>query len=242
MRIAVVDDETEAIQVLEDKIHEWSALSNTPVEILGFLDSRSFLESFSPGEFQIVFLDIYIDSLDGLDIARDIRKASEDTMIIFCTTSRENMPEAFRFHAFDYIVKPVTAERIQTLLDDALKVLPSMNRYISFTANRQEINLPLSECLWTQSQGHYLHIKSRLGEEYVTRMTTRDFLNQVEGEKRFLLINKGIVVNMDHIRRIEGTNCEMTDDTGFPIKVRQSAAIFKAWQDYIFSKLREGQK
>ena len=152
------------------------------------------------------------------------------------------MPEAFRFHAFDYIVKPVTSSRIKTLLDDALKLLPSINRCITFVANRREITLPLSECLWTQSQGHYLHIKSRLGEEYVSRMTTRDFLSQIEGENRFLPINKGIVVNMDHIRRIEGTNCEMTDDTDFPIKVRQTAAIFKAWQDYIFTKLREGQR
>lgn len=242
MRVAVVDDETEAIQAIENSISSWSSSANIPVEIIGFSDSRSFLDSFSPGHYQIVFLDIYIDSTDGLELARSIRSVSEDTMIIFCTTSRENMPEAFRFHAFDYIVKPVTTERMHTLLDDALKVIPSMNRYITFVSNRQDVNLPFSECIWTQSHGHYLRIKSRFGDEYTSRMTTRDFLSQTEGDNRFLQINKGIVANLDHIRRIEGTNCEMTDGTSLPIKIRKAAQISKSWQDYMFSKLREGQK
>ena len=242
MRIAVVDDESEAIRTLEDYIGACAVELGMSITVDGFSDSASFREAFAPGSYQIVFLDIYIDETDGLELARGIRAASENTMIIFCTTSQENMPEAFHFHAFDYLVKPITKERIQTLLVDAKKVLPSINRFFTFVANRQEVHLPFSECLWTQSQGHYLHIKSRSGEEYTSRMTTKDLLGQADGDKRFLTINKGIVVNMDQIRRFEKGNCAMTDGTTFPIKVRQAGKIEQLWQDYIFSQLREGQK
>ena len=242
MRVAVVDDEIEAIRTLRDLLALSADSLGISVTVDGFSDSASFLSAFSPDSYQIVFLDIYIDETDGLELARKIRGTSESTMIIFCTTSRENMPEAFRFHAFDYLVKPISKERVTTLLADAEKVLPELTKYISFLSNRQEIRLPLSELVWTQSQGHYLHIKARSGEEYTTRMTTKEFLGSVNGDKRFLIINKGIVVNMDQIRRIEKGSCSLTDGTSFPIKVREAGQIEQQWQNYMFDQLREGQK
>ncbi len=242
MNIAIVDDEPEAIKTLEKYISQASKELNLPIETAGFTSSESFMSAFSPGVFHIVFLDIYIDDNDGLQLAGHIRAESENTMIIFCTTSRENMPEAFRYHAFDYLVKPVSADRIKVLLSDAQKVLPSINHYLTFVSNRQEIRIPYSELVWTQSQGHYLRLKRRNGDEYTTRMTTREFMTNATGEKRFLTINKGIVVNMDRIKRIENGNCSMTDGTVFPIKVRQSARIEQLWQDYMFDQLREGQR
>ena len=232
MRVAVVDDEIEAIRTLRDLLALSADSLGISVTVDGFSDSASFLSAFSPDSYQIVFLDIYIDETDGLELARKIRGTSESTMIIFCTTSRENMPEAFRFHAFDYLVNSYDAE----------KVLPELTKYISFLSNRQEIRLPLSELVWTQSQGHYLHIKARSGEEYTTRMTTKEFLGSVNGDKRFLIINKGIVVNMDQIRRIEKGSCSLTDGTSFPIKVREAGQIEQQWQNYMFDQLREGQK
>lgn len=242
MRVAVVDDEKEAIRTLQDLLMLSAKELGISVTIDGFADSASFLSAFSPDFYQIVFLDIYIDETDGLELAKEIRTASESTMIIFCTTSRENMPEAFRFHAFDYLVKPISKERVTALLADAEKVLPELTRYMTFLSNRQEVRLPFSEIVWTQSQGHYLHIKARSGDEYTTRMTTKEFLTLTDGDKRFLIINKGIVVNMDQIRRIEKGSCSMTDDTAFPIKVREAARIEQQWQNFMFDQLREGQR
>ena len=242
MRIAVVDDEKEAIRTLNDLLELSAKELGISVTIDGFADSASFLSAFSPDYYQIVFLDIYIDETDGLELAREIRVASESTMIIFCTTSRENMPEAFRFHAFDYLVKPISQERVSALLKDAQKVLPELTRYMTFLSNRREVRLPFSELVWTQSQGHYLHIKARNGEEYTTRMTTKEFLELISGEKRFLVVNKGIVVNMDQIRRIDKNSCSMTDGTLFPIKVREAVQIEQQWQNYMFDQLREGQR
>lgn len=242
MRIAVVDDEKEAIRTLNDLLELSAKELGISVTIDGFADSASFLSAFSPDYYQIVFLDIYIDETDGLELAREIRVASESTMIIFCTTSRENMPEAFRFHAFDYLVKPISQERVSALLKDAQKVLPELTRYMTFLSNRREVRLPFSELVWTQSQGHYLHIKARNGEEYTTRMTTKEFLELISGEKRFLVVNKGIVVNMDQIRRIDKNSCSMTDGALFPIKVREAVQIEQQWQNYMFDQLREGQR
>jgi hypothetical protein len=60
-------------------------------------------------------------------------------------------------------------------------------------------------------------------------------------DKRFLLINKGIVVNMDHIKAIVDGVCIMDNGDRLPLKVRQMNNLRQTWQNYCFDKLREGQ-
>lgn len=242
MKICIVDDEPEAIKTIEEYLGQSAAKHSIALETESFTDSASFESAFSPGKYAIVFLDIYIDEKSGMDLAGIIRSKSENTMIIFITTSVENMPEAFRFHAFDYVVKPVTYERLDTLFADAIAVLPKLNKYFTFTTNRTETMVLFSDFLWLESNGHYLNITARNDIHFSTRMTTKEFLAKTDGDRRFLSLNKGIVVNMDYIKTISGGNATMTDGTVFPIKVRQAAAIKSQWQNYIFDTLREGQK
>ena len=243
MHIAVVDDEPEAIRTLTEYIHDATRQLGFTADIDSFRSSGDFLATFAANDYQIVFLDIYIDIMDGMELAKRIREVSENTMIIFCTTSRENMPEAFRYHAFDYLVKPISRERVDQLMADATKVLPEINRYITFvTKGHQEVRLALSDFVWCQTHGHYLQIKSRGNEEYSLRMTMSELQALLDHDKRFLSINKGILVNMDRIRMIEKGSCVMTDGTSFPVKVREAAKIEQKWQNYIFDQLREGQK
>ncbi len=241
MQIAIVDDETEAIRSLKDPVLSFAKQRGLPLNVQEFTDSEHFLGEFAPDVFDIVFLDIYIDNVSGLDIARTIRRTDNGCMIIFVTTSRENMPEAFRFHAFDYIVKPVSKERVCTLLSEALAVLPTVNRYMTFVANRQEVKLFFSDCVSASSSGHYLLIRTKDGEEYRTRMTVKEFDEITGADERFLTINKGIIVNMDHIQSITERTCVMANGDHFPIKIRESQKIERTWQNYCFDQIRRGQ-
>ncbi len=242
MQIAIVDDEPEAIRSLKDPLLRIAAGKGLVLGVREYLSGREFLDAFSAGTFDIVFLDIYIDELSGLDLARDIRRADNGCMIVFVTTSRENMPEAFRFHAFDYIVKPISEERLATLFSEALAVLPTMNRYMTFSVNRQDVNLLFSDCVSAASSGHYLLIRAKNGEEYRTRMTLKEFTDMIGDDERFLSINKGIFVNMDHIQSITQRTCVMANGQHFPIKIRESQQIERTWQNYCFDQLRKGQK
>ncbi len=242
MLVAIVDDEPEAIRQLKDPLVSVAKNKGLPITVQEYLTGEAFLASLPSESFDIVFLDIYIDTISGLDLAKELRRVSAGCMIIFVTTSRENMPEAFRFHAFDYVVKPVSSERLTTLFSDALTVLPTMNRFMTFTANRQEVHLFFSDCISAASSGHYLLIKSKKGDEYRTRMTIKEFQDITDNDERFLPINKGIVVNMDHIRSITERTCIMANGTQFPIKVRESQKIEQTWQNYCFDQLRKGQR
>lgn len=244
MRVAIVDDEPEAIENLKDALNTAARNIGITPEIDAFQTGAAFSDAWKENHsaYSIVFLDIYIDEKSGLDLAGEVRAASEQTMIIFVTTSRENMPEAFRFHAFDYIVKPLEQERINALLMDAVQVLPKINRYMRLTVNRKEVHLLYSECVCATTRGHYIDVTAKDGTVYPVRLTVRKFLALVEKDKRFLLINKGIVVNMDYIKAIEDGVCIMVGGDRLPLKVRQMNTLRQTWQNYCFDKLRAGQE
>ena len=72
MQIAIVDDEPEAIRSIEDPVSAIAAEQGLPLTIQEFGSGEDFVEAFAPSSFDIVFLDIYIGTLSGLDLARHI--------------------------------------------------------------------------------------------------------------------------------------------------------------------------
>ena len=85
----------------------------------------------------MVFMDIYMDGMDGVSAAARMRERDKNCLLVFLTSSAEFMPEAFSCHAFEYVTKPFSGERIAAVLRDALKVLPDTARYIEIQSDRK---------------------------------------------------------------------------------------------------------
>lgn len=236
MNIAILDDEKISCMQLQALVKRYATDHNLEITIESYTEPESFLSHFEAGRYTIIFLDIYMGDISGLDVAESIRKIEPDAMIIFCTTSVDSMPQAFRFHAFDYVVKPAKPDRINQLLDDATNVLPTVERYITLSVNRQKVNLKYSDIAVASTSGHYLDITDGSGNVYTSRMTLSQLLEQLQDDGRFLSINKGIIVNMDYIRAIEDGICILQDNSQYPVKIRELTQINQAISDYRFSK------
>lgn len=236
MNIAIVDDEKISCMQLQALVKRYAQEHNLEITIDYFTDPQVFLDTFTADRYAIIFLDIYMGDITGLDVAESIRKREKDAMIIFCTTSVDSMPQAFMYHAFDYIVKPAKPDRINQLLDDATHVLPEVERFVTLTINRQHINLRFSDIASITTRGHYLDVTVGNGDIHSVRMTLSQLMEDLDGDERFLSINKGVIVNMDFIRSIEDGICILVDDNQFPVKIRELTQINQAIHDYRFRK------
>lgn len=241
MNICIVDDEQNCIDTLKGLLEKYASEHSISISFDTFDNGADFLDKYKPDYYDIVFLDIYIDTVTGMELAGAIRRQSENGMIIFCTTSVSDMPEAFRYHAFEYIIKPAEYPRIERIMDDAIAILPKLEQFIELPSGTGTGYAALSTIISVTTGGHYLDIMLGSGQVLTERMSLTAFTEQLKGDKRFLLINKGIMVNMDHISNIQDKVCIMDNDTRFPVKVRESASIKRYWQDYTFDKIRRGQ-
>ena len=240
MNIALVEDNETDTKHISNLLYDYEKQNKLALSIDCFTDGRAFLESFEKYKYSIVFMDIYMESMNGIETAQGIREKDHSCIIIFLTSSEDFMPQAFSCHAFEYIQKPASKERIFRVLSDALKFLPQTSRVFKFNCNRQTIRLLYADIVCVVANGHNTNITDSYGTTFSPYSSFSEFIKPLTSDNCFLLINKGILVNMDHIIKFENKTCLLTGGISLPVRVREYAQIEQTWLDYIFAQIHAG--
>ncbi|MBR6230062.1 MAG: response regulator transcription factor [Eubacterium sp.] len=243
MNIAIVDDLPNEIENLRGILAEYSAAVNIDLMVDEFSCGEEFLETYAPFEYTVIFLDIYMGGITGIETAETIRKTDRDTIIIFLTTSSEHMGSAFSIHAFDYIGKPAKKEKIFQVMDDILKRHTTIySQTLEFASDRQNHSIPVSDIVSIRTaESNYLEITDR-STVYHPRMTFSGVCDELKDEPSFILINRGILVNMDYIVKFRDGECFLKNGRQYPVFTKKMYETEKKWQNYIFNKVRNKQK
>lgn len=238
MNIAIVDDMLVEIELLKEILNDYNASHAVELTIDSFQSVHSFLDSFRPYSYSLIFMDIYMDEMSGVDAARQIRKIDHDVPLVFLTTSSSHMPEAFTFHAYDYITKPATPARIFQMMDDITKSNgDSEEMYFDFVLDHVNHHLPYSEIMVIRTgAANYLEIVDCNGNTYKIRQTFSAISEMFEYDSRFLLLLRGILVNMDYIVNLSDNSCELQHEIVLPVNVRYFRKICQTYQNYCFIK------
>ena len=237
MNIAFVNDKIEESEEMLQMINEYKHEKNLFFTVDFFRSGEKFLEHFTVSKYAIIFMDVYMEGIDGVETCRRIRRIDSKCIIIFLTISGDFMPEAFSCHAFDYIQKPPSRERIYKVLTDTLQVLPQTFRTLEFSFNRRIIKLLYSDILCITANKHNTDITDRNGNTFSPHKPFSDIILPLEKDNRFLQINRGILVNMYYILNFDERSCHLIRDISLPVRVRERIQIEKQWQDYMFSQI-----
>ena len=241
LKIAFVDDEPGGLDEIEQICRNFGKETGHPVETLPFESGEAFLKAFETGSFDLVFMDIYMEGMNGVAAALKMRRQDRGCLLVFLTSSMDFMPDAFSCHAFEYVTKPFTRERIFDVLSDAVKVLPREQSYVELTVDRKTVCLFLDEIASAVTDAHYLDITLTDGRKLRCRMTMTEFMEKIGADPRFIPVNKGIAVNAEHILAFEKGCCIMESGARFPVRVRDSAKVEQKARDYHFEKIRRRQ-
>lgn len=241
MKIALVDDEQKYLDEMSKLIREFGTEHCRQIETVSFSDGESFLDAFESGGFSAVFMDIYMEGMDGVSAAAKMRSMDNKCVLVFLTSSTDFMPDAFSCHAFEYITKPFSPQRITKVLTDITEVLPPLRKYIEVISDRKTVRIFLDEIISVITDAHYLDITLADGKKLHCRMTMSEFVSLTGTDSRFLPVNKGITVNIEYILEFEDNCCIMDNGTKFPIRVRDRLKIEQAARNYNFGKIRERQ-
>lgn len=115
IRIALIDDNPSDIDIGKHYVDTYFQnrpdAANMEISISSYMDGPSFLADFGPDDFDLILLDIYMPAMEGMDVAREVRRLDESVKIIFLTTSREHALEGYKVFASGYILKPLASHR-----------------------------------------------------------------------------------------------------------------------------------
>ena len=118
IRIAVCDDSPEFLQQAVNMVERWSEESGVPAEIYRFDNGDALLAKNAATHMDIIFLDIIMPLQSGIDTAKELRQSDKAVKIIFLTSSPEFALDSYEVKAQDYLLKPVTYEKVKEALTE----------------------------------------------------------------------------------------------------------------------------
>lgn len=243
--IAIVDDDKSEIDLLSSIINEYASLAGIDLVLHPFGSGEEFLSVYRPYRYTAIFMDIYMDGMDGIDCAREVLAKDRGAIVIFLTSSDGRMPDAFSIHAYDYIPKPATRERVFKVLDDVMmrQTAISSAPALTFSCDKKDITLPYPKIVCVRTGKHnYLEITDSKGDTYLTRATFSEVADSLSKDSRFLLVLRGVLVNMDYIKEMAGEICHLTSGMTLPISVKNAKNLASTWHNYVLDGIRAERK
>lgn len=234
VRIIICDDDRTFLDRLSADMESALDALNAKAKVYSYTQMESIPDSILSG-CDIAFLDIDFEGkrYTGLDIARKIRAARRDAVIIFVTNYIEYAPEGYEVNAFRYVLKSDIQKKLPAYLPDALAQLRTERETMKIQNGGEQSHIPLSDILYMESQQHTVVIHTQQKEyRCYNSLTAQE--EELES-KGFLRIHNSYLVNMSHLTRYSSTEAVLSDGTVLRVSAR-SYAVQK--QKYLLWKGR----
>lgn len=228
--IAICDDVEVERFVLRRQLMAYFRTTSGEAQIREFVSGESLLAEIEDGYIwpDLIFLDIYMGELNGIDTARRLRKLGVEAPIIFLTASPDFALESYEVEASGYLLKPADEEQTNALLQRFLRT--DLRRRIAVKCRRQFRYPFIDDILYLESYRHTVTIHMLDGSEIVTVDKLGELEKRID-DQRFLRCHQSYLVNMEHIADVQ-ENFILRNKASVPIRVRGRKEVVDAYNDY----------
>lgn len=219
INIAICDDDRMATESLEKMLYEAAAESNITIRCESFYGGAALTEVISEQRsyFDLIYLDIEMDDMDGIHAALRLRDLALPVLIVYVSAHEEYLKELFRTEPFRFLSKPVNKAEFREVFHAACRRIQSRSAYYSFSYKKALHKVPFDRIAYFESRGRqiYIHISGPAAEDHYTEVFYGK-MNEVEKQisavnNRFLRIHQSFLVNFDYVRVIRFSEVVMMD-------------------------------
>ena len=232
VRTAICDDNADEIWELKKLIR---SVRPSDVHMDAYTDAQSLLDGIDAGAaYDLVFLDIYMEKLNGIDAARDILRRLPEAELVFVTVSREHAVDAFAVNALHYLVKPATSGQVEEIFS-RYERKKELTEHVTIRSGRETLRLKTEQILYIQSQNNGTDIYTDNGILH-SRMKTASMGEQLPGV--FLNIRRGMYVNMNYISHMDTDSCVLKNGERVLLSRKGRSEIRSRYKEFIYSVIR----
>ena len=213
-KIAICDDESSVIEYVSSIVTEWEAQRGHTVVLRTFSSAESFLFSYEDeNDYDILLLDVEMGQMDGVSLAKAIRKKNEIVQIVFITGYSEYIAEGYEVAALHYLMKPVKPEKLFEVLNRATEKLEKNERMLTLSLSGEMVRIPLHEIAYIDVNSNYITLHGK--EDYTVKKTLGDI--QKELDERFFKVGRSCIVNLNMVQRVTKTDCYLSNGSSLPL-------------------------
>ena len=237
--IAIVDDWEADLRETQRTVEHCLRSLGLSMDVVLFRSGEAFLEQYRPGAYQILILDIFMKRITGMDVAKRVRAEGDPCKILFLTTSDDFAVESYDVGASYYLLKPLSEEKLLRGLTICLKGLEQDRKFLRVVSGRMTVEIPYSSIYYGEAYRNAieLHLESGTVKTYMTFQYLWEILRE---DPRFLNCNKGYLVNMDYIERVEEQEFILKNQAAIPIRKRNGSQMKQAYLQYVCGGMKDG--
>lgn len=196
LKIAVCDDlptdRQRLISLIKSKVPD--------CEITEYESGEALLRNIESGaRFDMIFLDIFMDGISGVEAAGLIRKFDSDALLVFVSISDDFYRESYDLYAFNYLVKPLEKDKLNEVLTRAMEQLNKDTEQvvrISFMGSLHTVSC--SQILYLSSEQHSVNFYLKNGGILKSYSKLDDFVSQLPSED-FVRCHQSYIVNLNQV-------------------------------------------
>lgn len=213
IRIAVVEDEAEQQEYVKKMLEHWSAQSGESISVTPITCAEEYVIKYNqPDTFDVLLLDVCMKQMNGMELAKEIRKYDREVQILFLTGISDYVFEGYEIGAVRYLMKPVEQSKLEEAMTVCLeKIKQKSEDYLSFKYGGEMIRLLRSDILYVEVYGHYLHMVTRT-DSFEWKDSLQNMREKLDA-RRFVEANRSTIVNLEYVNKITREECILENGT-----------------------------
>ena len=212
--IAIIDDERADIAYVRKITESWAEARDCTLKVDTFPSAEAFLFHYEEEkDYDILLLDIEMGAMDGVSMAKAVRRDNEAVQIIFITGYSDYIAEGYEVSALHYLLKPLKQEKLFEVLDRAVSRIQRNEKLLTIEVGREMTLIPLYEIIYIDVQKNDVTIHAK--KEYTIRETLSEIEKQLDDA--FYRLGRSAIVNLNRISRITRTDVYLKDGTCLPL-------------------------
>ncbi len=203
-KIAIVEDEKEASDTLKKMIEEYQKKDQeNHFSVVSFSSASSFLFEYN-GSYDLIFMDIEMPGLNGMEAAKQIREKDNHVLIVFVTNMAQYAVEGYSVHAYDFILKPINYPRFSMKFERICNELTHQNNdhFISIQVKKEVKRIRVDDIRYIEVLNHDLIL--HMNKECMKFRGTMKEIEQKLHEENFSRCSNSFLVNLKYITGLKG--------------------------------------
>ena len=215
--LAVVDDQQKDLVYLKNMIFScFSSIDpEVQVHIRTYESAQAFLFAFEDDHqaFDMIFLDIEMPDINGVEVAKRIRTKNEIVQLVFVTGYSDYIAEGYDVSALHYLLKPLQRDKLQAVISKAISLIRRNEKRLALSKEGKLWLVPLHEINYIDVYTNYVTVHA--AEEVTVKRTLSDV--EKELDERFFRVGRSLIVNLNKIRKADRNSITLLNGSVVPI-------------------------